>query len=365
MWKVVSSSLQYLTLQSNDNTDSLKSQAKADTIEQELSEKFTPKKSTSLLLSQSYRRLGYDSRSDRVYDCAAYLEFLKLDAPVEVSPRVLAPPDDFHGAQVQTSYKLYHANFCKDRLCPMCAWRRSYKIYGQVSRIMTYLGDKYRYIFLTLTVPNCQPAQLNGKITDMMHGWHRLVKYKRFESAVLGFYRALEITRNKKNGTYHPHFHVVLAVAPSYFHKFDYIQQSEWLNLWRRAMKDNTITQVDVRVMRDKKTGCTSGVALASAVAESAKYAVKSSDYIFADPRLTDSIVAILADALFHRRLTAYGGVFADAYKELGLDDPEDGDLVHLDQEAIREDIATMILRYKWSAGAYKLIEKENFENDC
>lgn len=334
-----------------------------DSVNTEIEKKFTPKKEMSVLLSDSYKRLRWYRKADRVADCGSWLEWLERsgnggegvpDTAERSAPAVGTPP--------RPAYKLYHANFCRERLCPMCSWRRSYKIFGQMSQIMNYLGSKYRFIFLTLTVPNCKPEELNGLIDDMLKGWHKLVNRKAFKTAVKGFFRALEVTRNKKNGTYHPHFHVVLAVDPHYFKDERYIKRDEWLHMWQQSMKDPSITQVDVRTMRDKKTGAVSGEALSSAVAEAAKYAVKSADYIFTgNDKLMDTIVLTLSSALSHRRLTALGGVFKEAQAQLGLDDPEDGDLVHLDN-SIRSDLATMIIRYEWSAGAYKLVKKTQLE---
>lgn len=334
-----------------------------NSLELEIEKKFKPKKKLSLCLSESYERLTWDKKAERVADCGSWLEWLERSSAGADGLPVLSPPlAEQDGSPAQSSYTLYHANFCRDRLCPMCSWRRSYKIFGQMSQIMNYLGDSYRYVFLTLTVPNCVPEELNGLINDMMKGWHRLVNRKAFKIAIKGFFRALEVTRNKKNGTYHPHFHVVLAVVPHYFKDECYIKRDEWLRLWQESMQDDSITQVDVRAMRSKKTGDTFGEGLSSAVAESAKYAVKSADYIISrNPKLMDSIVLTLSTALSHRRLTALGGVFKDAHEKLGLDDSEDGDLIHLDNK-LREDLATMIIRYEWSAGAYKLVKKTKLE---
>lgn len=339
-----------------DDCTTKKVDCQVESLETEIKERFTPKKKQSVLLAKSYKRLHWGRRASRVSDCGSWLEFLERSSPEQGKTVV--------GSSFK--YKLYRANFCRERLCPMCAWRRAYKIFGQMSQIMNYLGGNYRFIFLTLTVPNCEPEELDNLIDDMLKGWHRLVNRKVFKTAVKGFFRALEATRNKKNGTYHPHFHVVLAVDPHYFKDERYIKRDEWLQLWQQSMKDDSITQVDVRVMKPKnteKTGETLGEALASAVAEAAKYAVKSADYVFeGNNKLMDSIVLTLSSALSHRRLTALGGVFKEAQEQLGLDDCEDGDLIHLDDDSFREDLATMIIRYGWSAGAYKLVRKTQLE---
>ena len=104
------------------------------------------KKSKSLLVSESYKRLGYDKRSSKIHECGSFLEFKQF---------------------ADNSLKLHLANFCKARLCPMCAWRRSLKIYGQLSQIIeqiTKMG-KYRFLFLTLTVENCNECELKDTIS--------------------------------------------------------------------------------------------------------------------------------------------------------------------------------------------------------
>ena len=174
--------------------------------------------------------------------------------------------------------KVKHAESCCVRLCPLCTWRRSIKIQAHTRKILESMQaeKEYEYILVTLTVPNVTGSELSDKISDMMKAWNIFDKYKKFTKAVRGWYRGLEVTHNlqkykfkyiKKNGkkqrvtivddngrpipnpsydTYHPHFHCIFAVNPSYFNSRDYIKRDEWLALWQKAMKDPTITQVDV-----------------------------------------------------------------------------------------------------------------------
>ncbi len=316
----------------------------------EIDSKFAPKRKKSVLLSESYTRIGYDSKASRVASCGTELSFAHTISPDGV---------------VSEDGKLHSANFCKDRLCPMCAWRRSYKIFGQVSRIMEHIGDKYEYLFLTLTVPSVPAEELTETISRLVKAWSNLIRQKPFKTAVRGFFRALEVTRNndpdsKSYKLYHPHFHVVLAVPKSYWNNC-YITHDQWLEMWRKAYKDDSITQVDIRKAKSKdayqKAGAQEAInMLSSAVAEIAKYAVKDTDYIHeSDPALTDEIVTTLAGALARRRLTAYGGCFDDAFQKLKLDDAEDGDLVHINDETINPALALLIVKYGWTAGAYKM----------
>ena len=321
----------------------------------EVSQKFTPKKQASELLSASYNRLGYESKAERVSSCGTFLEFALQ--------------------QSSDTWHLRKANFCRDRLCPMCSWRRSYKIYAQISQIMNVIEKDYAFLFLTLTVPNCSAVTLSDTIDRLQLGWRKLIHdNKRFKSSVRGFFRVLEITRNKDRfspfyNTYHPHFHVILAVDKGYFKSRDYINHSEWLELWRKAMRDPSITQVDIRRCRNKNElseGEQFSKSLSSAVAEVAKYSVKSADYLGKFDKRgfllspyskddIDSFVTVFSSALYGRRLTAFGGVFDDVSKSLQLDDIENGDLVHLDELELRSDVACLIRRFGWSSGAYKM----------
>lgn len=309
----------------------------------ELDTKFSPKRISSLLLSASYARLGEFSKAQRVADCGTFLEYAHaIDADDVMSEKG----------------KLHTANFCRDRLCPMCSWRRSYKIFGQVSQIMSRIGGKYKFIMLTLTVPNCAPERLSETVQRLFGAWGKLIRRKAFKTAVKGYFRALEATRNKKNGTYHPHFHCILAVPLDYAESDLYIAREEWLKMWRKCYQDESIISLDVRMAKGKNAETENCVeALSSAVAEIAKYSVKSSDYLIKDDEaLTDDIVSRLSSALWHRRLCQFGGVFQEVAQDLKLDDAEDGDLVHL-TDKIDPSLAYMIVRYGWSAGAYKLLD--------
>ena len=97
--------------------------------------KWKERKENNLLLADSYKRIG-SNKYYRVLDCSTFLEFRLT---------------------VSNNLRLSNANFCKVRLCPMCAWRRSLKTFGQVSKIMDHVEKNYnyKYIFLTLTVKNC------------------------------------------------------------------------------------------------------------------------------------------------------------------------------------------------------------------
>lgn len=322
-------------------------QAESLSTLEELKKRFTPRKAESGDLSEVYYRLyrdeelnneGWLRRAIRVQDCGTLLEFAHAIEGDKLSP---------HGT-------LVNANFCKDRLCPMCAWRRSRKIFGQVSRVMERLAEKYTFIFLTLTVRNVSAECLSEALNRLNSAFNQLMRQKAVKKVVKGYFRALEVTYSKPRNDYHPHFHCVLAVPRGYLSNGDYISRDRWLELWRKCYKDDSITQVDIRVCRNKNVSSgelESSSALASAVAEVAKYAVK-----LELDRMSDDVVKTLALCLKGRRLAVFGLAFRKAFEELGLDDAEaeGADLVHLDGR-LEPNLAYMIMRYEWTCGAYKM----------
>ncbi|GGB87152.1 protein rep [Glycocaulis alkaliphilus] len=291
-----------------------------------LDKKFTPKRVNLGSLSDTYFDLGYIKRALLVADCGSFLEFHVFDY----------------------AWKLKAANFCKDRLCPMCNWRRSLKIFSQVSQVMNYLEPKgYQYLFLTLTLRNEPAERFPDMIQSLFDGWRELYhENKVFKKVVEGTLRFLEVTINHKTHTFHAHLHVVLAVYPDYFHK-EYISQSQWTEMWASA--SNLDYTPIVHIERFKAKPGSSG--LGSAVAEAVKYAMKDSDYLVDSDTWRPVYVETLLRGLSGRRLFGKTGCFGKAWRDLKLGDPEAGELTEDDQ--LREDIDYMIVRYGWRNGVY------------
>lgn len=245
--------------------------------------------------------------------------------------------------------RLRAANFCRVRLCPICQWRKSLKLYGQMMRVMRYLEPEgYRYIFLTLTIKNVKLDRLTAALKRISTAFNRLSKYDDFKAAACGWYRGTEITHNLDTDspdydTYHPHIHAVIAVKPSYFTSRYYISQANWGLLWQRALGVDYVPRVDVRRVKGNT---------AKAVCEATKYAAKSRDYIILDDwDLTVETVKGLDAALHNRRLIGFGGVLLQARRALEQDDVERGDLIKTDNNDDDTAQDQYYLSYGWHTG--------------
>lgn len=293
-------------------------------------------------LAEIYSRAGYEEYAQRAGSCATWLQFREM---------------------MDGKKDLAAANFCQLRLCPMCSSRRAKRAAFKLTQVMDAVQKEHgcRYIFLTLTVKNCEGHDLGRTFGVLTSAWRVLERQPAVERAVKGWYRAIEVTRNRKDGTYHPHIHAVLAVEPEYFDPASglYITHDEWVQRWRKAARLDYDPRVDIRVTRGKN----GDKSLRAATVEAAKYAAKDSDYI--DPKLSlEKAAQIVTDytrALTRRRLTAFGGWLKEAAQRFEADDLENGDLVHIDDDRIREDLADMITTYHWHLGAgdYVLASRE------
>lgn len=292
---------------------------------------------------------GFYKRRGRVLHCANYLEYgAKEDS----------------GEQV-----LINAEFCRERLCPMCTWRLSRRVYSELSRVTALALMRHRElvpILATFTLKNVPGGNEEGDklaegITHMLRdGWRKLMAVKprptRVARVVRGWFRALEITYNRKKDTFHPHLHCIMLVDKSYFSGKDYISQQEWRKLWQKACGVDYDPWVDVRrcygqglkgQMPRVDADYSAGQMEISALAEGSKYAAKSADYLFEDNlEESDRISRQLMFALKGRRLHAYGGLLKEIAKELDIKEEDDKDLIGKGDGGIDTDAETWT--YRW-----------------
>lgn len=308
----------YLINMNNNNKNNQK-------IQEEIIKKCTNKRLKNLKFSNYIESSVSEKMIERIKDCGTFLMLLG-DLNLE-------------------NKKLHSGNFCKNRFCPMCGWRVSCKDSLKITVLMDYLRkeEHKEFIFLTLTTPNVKGDELEESIKDYNKSFKRLMELKEVKSVVKGYIRKLEVTYQKEKyitkglwkkkkkyyqnkgleignlepnfDTYSPHFHVVLAVDKSYFTSRYYIKQERWLELWRKATRNYSITQVDVRKAKinDYKE-----------VYELAKYSAKDTDYLVSKP-----VFKVFYSSLKGKQTMVYSGLFKDAnklFKDKKLEDYKEKD---------------------------------------
>lgn len=271
-----------------------------------------------------YDSAGYERYAERLQACSNFLQFEKVVA--------------------QQKIKLRAAHFCKVRYCPVCQWRRTLMWTARFLKAMPLIQrdyPKHRYIFITLTVRNCDVLDLREQIISINKAWEKLVRRKIYPG--IGYVKSVEITRaydcydgNKLLGRHgktwafkweqqnkrklrlvptmecHPHLHCLVMVPPGYFStKGGYLSHDKWVELWQDCLKISYSPVVDVRAVKPNN-----GSNLVDCLKEVLKYSVKEDDLI----ETADWLVE-LTNQLHKVRTISLGGVFKNY---LSQDDPED-----------------------------------------
>jgi len=256
-------------------------------------------------------------KAERVKDCGVILQFKASDTG---------------------HLKLYKAWFCKSPLCSLCNWRRAMKHSAQSKTIITEVMKRKpscRWLFFTFTVKNVYDGEeLNQSLSDMARGFRKMVQYKKVDKNLIGFMRTTEVTVNKKDNSYNQHIHAMMCFESSYFRgKENYLTHKDWQALWKKAMKLDYDPNVFVTAIKSTVSSEKDKQLIEEAVNETAKYSVKSADYLTDDEERNLQIVKDLEEGLHRKRLISYGGLLKEIHKELNLDSAEDGDLVKINDE--------------------------------
>ena len=270
-----------------------------------------------------YRGSEFSQYASRITFCSQLLEF------------GLVPTEDMGSLKM----KLRGSRFCRVRHCPVCQWRRSlmwkakaYKVLPQI--IAAY--PTYRWLFLTLTVKNCQIDELRSTLTEMNRAFQRMIQRKVWPA--VGWLRSTEVTLGL-NGSAHPHFHCLLMVRPGYFGK-GYIKQAEWIEMWRHALRLDYNPVLDCRAVKRGKQPM-------QLIPELLKYCTKESD-MTAD---RDWFLE-LTRQMHKMRCIATGGVLKEYLKEL---EAEPEDLIGESDSLEGDDEAKLYFRWGREEKRYRL----------
>ena len=283
---------------------------------------FSMRKKQSLAISKAFLNLGMEKRGQYIKDCGNFLGFKEC------------PSGHFK--------KLSYGNFCGQRLCPMCQWRRSLKTYGQASEIYNVISSRYKErtylpVMLTLTIKNCNHGYLENTVSRLTKGFNRLFDCKKnnLPFKVVGYFRSLEVTYNKSKDNFHPHIHALILVNQrdynEYFKLKDntiFLTQDLIAKNWARLLKED---RAFCHLQRMKNSEL-------RMIAEVAKYATKPSSYISPtkddDYFVDEKVLNEIHYGLRGKRLLSFGGLLKDVKQELKLDDIEKSkDLINVNSK--------------------------------
>ena len=279
-------------------------------------------------IANNYRGSEFERYSERIDDCSQLLAF------------GLVPNVDEGAYQL----KLRTARFCRVRTCMVCSWRRSLMYKARAYKALPKVIADFpttRYLFVTLTLKNCQVGDLKKSIIHLNKSFGRMARLKHFPA--IGYLKTVEVTRGKR-GDAHPHLHILMMVQPSYF-GVNYVSKKEWCAWWKRAAKVDYTPIIDVKAIKAQNSPL-------GLLAEIVKYQTKPNDLIFADREwfleYTRQIRSTKAFAL--------GGVFKDYFKELEKDETQD-ELIGNDETGEGPDEGELYFGWRRLDKKYRMVD--------
>ena len=235
---------------------------------------------------------------------------------------------------VNDEIKLKRANFCRVRYCPMCSYRRSKINRARLFQAWSKISNKYRFLFLTLTVKNV-PLNIFRDVyqNQFRHGFSRFRTNLFYNnSSIKGFIRATEITKPKNSDYTHPHIHMLIAVDKNYFDSHNYMDVNYWGQMWKNALRldYNPITYISA-VLEDG----------GRSLLEITKYELKPINYT--ENAIWLSKLALQTTGL---RFLSYGGVF----NQFKFINETETDLIHSIKEDSNQNKNTREYLFNWNS---------------
>ena len=289
-------------------------------------------RSESDQIEKLYDGTEFQRYSDRIHFCSEFLNFVLKPTQTDA-----------------LKLKLKSARFCRVRTCLVCTWRKSLMYKARVYKSLPrFLEDypKYRFLFLTLTVKNCEITDLRDTITWMNQSFTRLSRLSKFPGE--GWVKSVEVTKGKR-GDAHPHFHVLLTIKSSYFSGQGYLSQKKWCELWQKSLRVDYQPILDIQAV--KAIGD-----LTPLIAEIIKYQTKPT-HLMGNGGVEDKEWFLeYTRQISYTKALSIGGVFREYFREL---EKEPEDLIGEDETDCSEDFGDLSFHWKRREKRYRLIDNK------
>lgn len=308
--------------------------------------KWKERKLSNIELGNIMESIGL-SNFEHVHQCAEVLTFSVTDV-----------------SNGNRNLKLKQAWFCKNKLCPICSWRKSLFNAHQLSEVLEVAFERYptaRLLMITLSLKNCTGDDIRDSIDLLNKGWRKMLKYKVVKTIMIGYFKSVEITYNAKTDTYHPHLHILAMVPSNYFTK-NYVKHDDWVALWKKATLVSYTPVVDVRTAYHKINGkkipikSVTPKTTKKVVSEVTKYVSKPlGAHKLKDMNKKQKVVYELLKGLKKKKHVVYGLLFREIHKELhGNKDDENSDLINFNEEENNgSGFLEIVARWNWQRYNY------------
>lgn len=225
------------------------------------------------------------------------------------------------------------ANFCRERFCAVCAWRRQAKYISQMIPVFEQIKGKYTTLFITLSLKNPEYSGLKSAVETLSNSWTKLIKRNLFKG-MTGYMRSIELTYHQT--TAHPHIHAIVMFPKNYSIRY-FISHSKLMDEWQAVTGVKYKPSVYIEFVTEdtiEKTHCI----------EVIKYSLQPPKYI------NSECIANIYYSLYGKRLISFGGILKDLR---GADNELSDDMPTQEQMTV-SDYTLILFRFDVNGGFYK-----------
>lgn len=229
-----------------------------------------------------------------------------------------------------------NARWCCVRHCSFCQFARARRLKAKFFKTFTLENvGEFDWIFLTLTLKNCQDNEIRSTIDLMNKAWSKLTR--RVDFPAQGFIRSFEITmqrdrlpsdgkRKTSSGSAsrsedghlmaHPHLHIVLCMKSDYYEN-NFKDKDWWIDQWQSCLRVDYRPSISIKKIVDYEND------LVSALLETLKYTTKPADFDVTNP-VAGEWLDVLTRELHKVRAISVGGNVSKFCPQSDIDTIED-----------------------------------------
>ena len=275
-------------------------------------------------------------QAENVANCASFLKYALYK----------------HITKEEFKKSLVQANFCKNRFCPVCNWRRARKLSKQYFRVIQLIKKDYKrisFVFLTLTLKNFHLYDFEENYKLFTRALKRFFNSLMYNKTILGYIRGIEAPLSKNSKNYiNLHCHILLLVTNDYFTKDNYLDVKDYIKIWKRSLRVDYEPIVYIEKVKGKWQ---------KAVLETIKYPLKHIDYLSLD----NNDFIFIYNTIKGKRFFGRGGIITKYYNKIYKNDNIDDDLIFTDDEINELWELVAEFDYFFKGGDYILTHKKIF----
>ena len=140
-------------------------------------------------------------------------------------------------------------NYCKNRYCPFCDYIKTIRYKVLIEKILKKFENN-TLIFLTLTTKTIKVIssdEIKNHRKKISTAFSNLMS-KKIAANQNGYIRKIETNYNSDKNECNIHIHSIVLMKN---YKKNYIKKSDWLEMWKQVLKDDSIKELDIKIIKN------------------------------------------------------------------------------------------------------------------